>query len=551
MIRNELKRSLFKQENDNFSIHSLHLRHWRSHLKDELRGVWVTTVRNMDFPDPIVFAEGNLNAEAFKREYLDVLKRSKELKLNAIFFQVRPQGDAFYDSKLNPWSQYLTGRQGRAPLDGFDPLAWMVEAAHMDGMEFHAWLNPYRLTPSTVHCESIESCMALLSANHPLRQHPEWAYFFNGGLYLNPGVPEVTQFLVATVREILEKYDVDAIHLDDYFYPYSYETEVDGQIKSVNFADVAPDLATFEAHKQDGQSIDQWREANINALIKRIHGAIAEYNQRNKRSVAFGVSPFGVWASAEETEGIGSLTSPYQLSSLSEFVNSKLWIDEGWLDYIVPQNYWGQNHPLSPFKNVATWWDQIVDGKKTHLYMGLGPYLYEEDAENPDWQRPEEIVDQIHFLRTLPRHDGYVFFSYANLDEDRTENGVLLKALQKLKTEVQPYFALVPPRDHLQEGATPPVANLSVSSEEGCHVLHFEDAANPLTRFYVIYRHEGASGELDIENAANILDIVGKNQRTAYQTYTDAGADCHAPYTYGVTALSQAQVESSPVFIHT
>ena len=545
-----MKKQVFQKSKDNSPIHSLHLRHFRTHLKQELRGVWITTAKNTDFPSPAVFESGKFDLAAYKREFLSILKRCKDLKLNAIFFQVRPQGDAFYPSGLNPWSQYLTGRQGVEPGDGFDPLAWMIDAAHLDGIEFHAWLNPFRLTPATIRGQSKTSCLSLLSAGHYVRENPHWAYFFNGGLTLDAGCPEVASFLVATVQEIIDRYDVDGIHLDDYFYPYSYEMEENGEFKNISFLEAAPDLQTFEAYKQVGQPIEKWRENNVNRLIEGLYQTISIQNKKQGTSIAFGVSPFGVWASASEVRG-GSFTSPDQLSSLEEFVNSKLWVDQGWVDYIVPQNYWGQNDLLSPFKNVASWWDQAVAGKKTQLYMGLGPYLYESDAQNPDWQREEELLEQVHFLRTLPCHNGYACFTFHHLNGQDKDNEILFRAVQKLKTGACGYYALVPPREHLQTGPTEAVVNLKVApDEEGGNVLFFEDSPTSLSRFYVIYRHEGTGDSPDLENPANILDVVGKNSRSHRQSYMDTSAVLGQSYTYAITALSRAQVESKPMFAY-
>ena len=519
--------------------------------KEELRGVWVTTVRNTDFPSPEVFANGEFNLDLFKREFLEIISRSKALKINTIFFQVRPEGDAFYRSVVNPWSSYLTGEQGVEPNWGdFDPLAWMINAAHLEGIEFHAWFNPYRITPSDNPGQSKEELLERLNVSHYVRRHPDWVYFFHGQLYLDPGIPEVNDYMMATVREVLENYEVDAIHLDDFFYPYSYQKVVDGQVITVSFADESPDYETYQRNHQANQTIDEWREYNINHLVYSLSNEVRDFNAKENKNVAFGISPFGVWASAEETGGVGSQTSEFQLSSLSEYVNSKLWVESEWIDYIIPQNYWAFDDALSAFHHVADWWNQIVSGTKTQLYMGLGLYLYEEDASNPAWQNSEEINDQIRYLRKLENVKGYVFFTYHNLLPEKAETEVLKQALPKLSEEIQPNYSVVPPRPQLQYESTAPISNLKAfRCDEGCNLLTFEDYPEGKSQYYVIYRIEGSYPEgIDITNSNEIINVIGKAKGKKAQHYTDYQIKENQTYTYAVTALSQAQIESKPVF---
>jgi len=397
--------------------------------KKELRGVWVTTVRNNDFP-----SRGGLDLAQFKAEFMAVIATCKAFNLNALFLQIRPEGDAFYPSGVNPWSMYLTGQQGVAPNWGdFDPLTWMISETHKAGMEFHAWLNPYRLTPTDQMGTSEQELLERLSPDHYVRRHPDWIYFFNGQLFLNPGVPAVTQFMVATVDEILQNYDVDAIHLDDFFYPYSYEQESDEGVVTVTFADASPDLETFHRYNENAlPNIHVWREANINHLVYSLHETIGRYNRIHGDNVEFGISPFGVWASMDTVPG-GSATSSGQLSSLGEYVNSKLWIDNGWIDYIVPQVYWSFNDQLAPFAAVCDWWNDVVAGSKTKLYIGLGLYLYEEESGDLNWQNPEEIINQIRFIRQLDNVSGFVFFTFHNLLPERATNDTMEQVTALLK----------------------------------------------------------------------------------------------------------------------
>lgn len=394
-----------------------------------LRGVWVTTVRNNDFPSPSVF-EGGFDESKFKQEFQDILSRARKFNLNALFFQVRPEGDAFYPSKLNPWSKYLTGKQGVAPVGGkFDPLAYLIDATHRAGMEFHAWLNPYRLTPSNRKSANKDEALKLLAPGHYVYQYLDWAYFYNGMLYLDPGVPAVTDFIVATVAEIINHYAVDAIHFDDFFYPYPYWDSD----KMILFADQAPDMNTYKKYRvDDSQTIDEWREANINEMIYGVHKEIQRHNRKNKLQVEFGISPFGIWASDQEIPG-GSKTSPNQLSSMKEWVNTKLWIEAGWIDYVVPQVYWSFAEELSPFDVVAKWWNDVVSGTGVKLYLGLGLYLYEEDAK---WPNSDEIVKQLEFARGQANVSGVVFFTYHNFVDLLATSAAMKSALPLLEKEL-------------------------------------------------------------------------------------------------------------------
>lgn len=403
---------------------------YRQSAPTELRGVWVTTVRNNDFPSPAVFENG-FNVDLFKLEFQSILDTCKQFNLNALFFQVRPEGDAFYPSTINPWSQYLTGKQGVAPrVADFDPVAYMIEATHDVGIEFHAWLNPYRLSPSNNKSATQEEAFARLTLDHYANHHTNWVYFYNGELYLDPGVPAVNEFIVETVAEILKNYNIDAIILDDFFYPYPYIKAGE----TVTFANVAPDESTYQKYRvSEEQTIDEWREANINALVYQLHQEIQRFNRTNKTQVEFGISPFGIWSSSEQTLG-GSPTSSQQLSSLEEWVNTKFWIEAGWLDYVVPQVYWEFDNKISPFDVVAKWWNDIVAGTKVKLYLGLGLYLYEEDQM---WPKAEEILHQLQYARTLTNVSGFVFFTYHNLVASKATTKALQEVLPKLQQELR------------------------------------------------------------------------------------------------------------------
>ena len=244
----------------------------------ELRGVWVASVSNIDWP-----SKKGLSVDQQKREFLTILDNVKKWNMNAVFVQVKPASDAFYPSKYSPWSEYLTGTQGINP--GYDPLKFMVEEAHKRGIEFHAWFNPYRLSTS--------GSRDRLSSDNIGRKKPEWTVAYGGQLYLNPGIPEVNDYVVNSIVEVVKNYDIDGVHMDDYFYPY--------KVKNQEY----PDSAQFKKYGSKFSSIGDWRRNNVNTLIEKLHNSI----KKEKENVEFGISPFGVWRNASTDPVRGSQTT--------------------------------------------------------------------------------------------------------------------------------------------------------------------------------------------------------------------------------------------------
>ncbi|RMF28578.1 MAG: glycoside hydrolase, partial [Bacteroidetes bacterium] len=292
--------------------------------KREFRALWVASVNNLDFP-----SRPGLDAAAFQAEWEAVLKEMAEAHFNAVIVQLRPAGDALYPSKLAPWSAFLVSGQGQAPEFDFDPLDWMIRRTHDYGLEFHAWLNPLRggLRPDT----------SGLAPWHPARLHPEWVVPYNNRLYFNPGLEPVRRMVIEVVEELVTHYDVDAVHFDDYFYPY----KVSGQ----HFND---SLTYFQQH-QPGQSVSDWRRQNIDRLIEGV--------SRKLRAVApevrFGVSPFGVWRN-EVQDPLGSPTTSPTTAYDDLYANTLRWLENGWVDYVIPQLYWSTEDPANPFGRLLT-----------------------------------------------------------------------------------------------------------------------------------------------------------------------------------------------------
>ncbi len=361
----------------------------------ELRGAWVATVGNIDFPK-------SADAETFKKNYIAVVENLKKANFNAIFFQVRPMCDAFYPSRHNPWSRWLTGTEGKS-LGNFDPLDFMVREAQRRGLEFHAWLNPYRVIGSTP--QKKEAYLATLAPDSFARRHPGMVLECPLGKdgagkecylhFLNPGEPAVVGHVVETVREILARYPVDAIHFDDYFYPYTTMGNIDRE--------------SYRNHNSGNLSLENWRRTNVNLLVKSVRDSITRHNRQSGRRVAFGISPFGIWANRSRQE-LGSPTGGKE-SFFAQYADTRSWVRWGWVDYIVPQIYWPFSHETAAYAALVDWWCGVVKGTKVNLYIGHAVYRLGEEQR---WQA-RELGDQLNFNSIRPGVQGSVFFSYRSV----------------------------------------------------------------------------------------------------------------------------------------
>ncbi|AMQ54765.1 glycoside hydrolase family 10 protein [Algoriphagus sanaruensis] len=344
----------------------------------EFRGVWIATVANIDWP-----VSPDSPWEVQKGEFLKLLDYYKNLNFNAVIVQIRTAGDAFYPSNYAPWSKYLTGKQGKAPASQENPLTWMIKEAHNRGLEFHAWLNPYR---ATMDLKTEE-----LSQDHDFFKHREWMLKYGTKWYYDPGLPEVKNHLLAIIKEVVTNYDIDAIHFDDYFYPYK-EPKQD-----------FPDQKSFQKYRKSGQSIDDWRRQNVNELIQALHFTIKDL----KPWVQFGISPFGVWRN-QNKDPKGSPTQAGQTNYDDLYADVLLWMKNKWIDYLIPQLYWSMEHRLASHRKLADWWSNNNFG--IPVYIGNGPYKIREDSDEA-WKNPSELNSQVNYARTLPQIHGNAFFS--------------------------------------------------------------------------------------------------------------------------------------------
>ncbi|MEW2921586.1 family 10 glycosylhydrolase [Muricauda sp. ANG21] len=350
--------------------------------EEEFRGFWIATVVNIDWPkDPTDITSKK------KTDFIQLLDFYQEMNFNAAIVQVRTAGDAFYETDLAPWSRYLTGKEGKAPENFENPLQWMIEETHKRGMEFHAWLNPYRAT--------FDLDTLALSPNHDFYQHPDWMLKYGKKYYYNPGLPEVQEKFAKIVEELVVNYELDAIHFDDYFYPYKIKGEV------------FKDSLTFQTYGLPNQSLEDWRRSNVDSLVKNVYQTI----KKNKPWVQFGISPFGVWKN-KSTDPDGSDTRAGQTTYEDLYADPVLWVNEGWLDYLAPQAYWSMDYPPASHKAVGSWWANATPN--TNLYIGNGTYKIKNNSDKA-WKKKKEIPKQLTFARNQKNIDGNIFFSAKSL----------------------------------------------------------------------------------------------------------------------------------------
>lgn len=346
-------------------------------VNKNLKGVWVATVLNLDFPKTSSVFEQ-------QREIDNIMENVKSWGLNAVFFHVRPAADAFFESEYEPWSIYLTGTQNQYP--GYDPLAYAVEAAHKRGLELHAWINPYRA--------SMNTDLSKISSKSVIAKHPDWIFEYDGKYFMNPGNPEVVKYVSTVIEEIVEKYDIDGLHLDDYFYPYPSGKYSLGE----NIDD-----KEYEKYGQNFTNKGDWRRDNVNNMIKNLSVSVHKIKPR----LSFGVSPFGIWRN-QRSDINGSLTSGLE-SYDTLYADSLKWMREGWVDYIAPQVYWNIGFQAADYETLAKWWSEKAIETNTPLYIGQGVYKVNE------WKDKQETAKQLRLNNSLSGVNGSIFFRYETL----------------------------------------------------------------------------------------------------------------------------------------
>ncbi len=350
--------------------------------KPEMRAVWVATVGNIDWPD-----RPTTNSEELKASFIRLLDMHQRNGMNTLIVQIRPSSDAMYPSAFDPWSEWLTGKQGTPPVPYFDPLEFMVTETHKRGMEFHAWINPYRAVLNIYHSS--------ITSTHITKQHPEWFITYGEKKYFDPANKEAQQYVVNVVQDVVNRYNVDAIHIDDYFYPYP--------IPGKPF----PDRASYLKYGNN-LSIDDWRRSNVDSIILKLHNTIKQTNSHCQ----FGVSPFGVWRNADkDPRGSNTKAGPTDYDYL--YADILLWLKNGWVDYVAPQLYWEIGHKLAPYEVLIDWWSKNTCGK--NCYIGLAMY---RAGSNRAWREVSQIPKQIEKIRNTPNIQGMVFYSSKSFEKN-------------------------------------------------------------------------------------------------------------------------------------
>lgn len=468
--------------------------------KREFRAAWVVTLANLDWP-----SSSSSSSAQQKKDFIRMLDRLEGIGMNAVVVQVRPAGDAFYPSKLAPWSQYLTGKQGRAPSPYYDPLAFMIKECHLRNMEFHAWFNPFRAVSHTRFCS--------VTPDHPSNQHPDWCFQYGETRFYDPGIPEVRDHIIEAVMEVVEKYDVDGIHLDDYFYPYPKIGEEIG------------DASSFARYGKSFTKKADWRRNNIDSFVEELSQKI----RAEKGYVKFGISPFGVWRNQSE-DWRGSETRALAAYD-GLYADTRKWIKKGWVDYLAPQLYWSMDNPRASFKLLIDWWDELDVAR--HIYIGHAPYLMQREKV-PSWAKTSEFVQQCNMSREKAHVMGNIWFRASSLQANPQGFS------DTLSDKVYLYPALPPSMPWLD--SIPPLAPRHLTGQpmdDGMYLMW--DPPGPASdgqeaAYYIVYRY--AADEMrNLDDPRTIRSI------TRDRHYLDITADPGKSYLYVVTALDRSHNE--------
>ncbi len=437
--------------------------------KAEFRAVWVATVDNIDWP-----TRGNYNTESQKAEFIKLLDMHQRNGVNAIIMQIRPAADAFYPSQYEPWSEWLTGKQGVPPSPYYDPLQFMIEETHKRGMEFHAWCNPYRA--------EFAIGKSSIAPNHVTRIHPEWFLPYGTVRLFDPGNKEAQQYVVRVIRDIVSRYDIDAVHFDDYFYPY--------RIAGKEF----PDTASFRKYG-NGMNKEDWRRSNTDSIILALSKAIKE----EKKYCRFGISPFGVWRNIDK-DSTGSNSKAGQTNYDDLYANIVLWLKEGWIDYVAPQLYWEFEHAHAPYGPLLDWWNKHTYGR--HCYIGLGIF---KAGSNAAWRDKDELPRQIRELRNMPNIEGMIYFSSKSFEKN--PNGWN----DSLQNNYYKYPAIIPPMPWIDTAAIEKPELVLIGNNaytNGSTIEMRNKEKNKKIKSFIVYGFNVNDAVSDPSNPANIVKII-------------------------------------------
>ena len=475
--------------------------------KYEFRAVWVASVENIDWP-----SRKGLPADSQKAEFIRLLEMHKRNGLNALVVQVRPAADAFYPSTYEPWSEWLTGLQGKPPEPYYDPLQFMIEETHKRGMEFHAWCNPYRAI--------FAIGKSSVARDHITRVHPEWFVRFQNTLYFDPGNKDVQQYVTMVMRDLVRRYDIDGLHMDDYFYPYEIKEDVPGK----DF----PDHASFSRYGS-GMTKGDWRRSNVDSVILYISRAV----KQEKKYCKFGISPYCVWRNkssdpeGSETQSISNYDNLY--------ADIVLWLKNGWIDYVVPQIYFEFTQPHVPYGVLLDWWAHHSYGRQ--CYIGLAPY---KSGVNAAWRDPTLLPREIQALRAYPTVQGAVYFSSKSFE--RNPYGIN----DSLQNNYYKYPALIPPMSWI-DSVRPhePLFHTEYNRKESSGTAWLaKGGQEDSLRGFAVYRSDSAALTVD---SMPVFEFIPYDQVAGFTVRNSVEEKGKVHYYYYVTAVSWNNVESRPV----
>ncbi len=471
--------------------------------KREFRGVWMHVIGEVQYR--------NMSTEKMKQYLINALDELQSMNINAVIFQVRPTADAFYYSDFEPWSKYLSGKQGVSPSPYIDPMYFMIEECHKRNMEFHAWLNPYRVTLKGDD---------VLHESHIYYRYPERFVKYGSQIFFDPGLPENRNYICRIVKDIVMRYDVDAIHMDDYFYPYP--------IAGQKFDDDVSFNLYAKTQGFSSSQRDDWRRNNVNILIKQIKETIIV----SKPWVRFGISPFGIYRNKKDTpDNSGSDTKGLQNYS-DLYADVKLWVEKGWIDYNVPQIYWEIGHKAADYETLIKWWSRNNYG--AHLYIGQD-VVRTMNTQDLYYSNRNQLTRKMQLERNLPAIYGNCFWPGYELLKNK---GGIVDSLQN---NYQRYPALIPAYSHMHDKRPKDVKSLKAEWTAQGYKLHWKrngDINDPETgQYYVIYRFRDKE-KTNLEDASKIIKIT---RETEYLLPYDAGKE---KFKYVVTSVDRFHNET-------
>lgn len=469
--------------------------------KREMRAVWIASVANIDWP-----SQPGLSTDMQQEEMIELLDLAKEYKMNTVVFQVRPATDAFFQSDLEPWSQWLSGTQGQAPDPYYDPLEFAIEESKKRGLEIHLWLNPYRAV--------VDTARASISDDHPIKKNPEWFVTYGKARYFNPGLQETRDHVATVIADVLKRYNVDALHFDDYFYPYRLPDEE------------FPDEEAFEQYPRgfSADEKDDWRRDNVDLIIEQLHDTI----ERVSPHVAFGISPFGVWRNQSD-DPKGSATQAGVTNYDGLYANILKWQEEGWIDYVTPQIYWHIGKEVADYEIIADWWSKNALGCR--LYVGQAFYRINRKSNDREWRSSRQIIKQLKLNRTYPNIDGSMYFSAKTM----RNNPRRLK--EKMQRRLYRYEALPPVNNRVEQIMPEPPKNPVIALENDSIHMEWEKGEN--NEMFVVYKFKRGK-RVSTENPEHILEVTGETSLTIENDRKTKPQK----YYYVVSSLSPTNMES-------